>query len=174
MKRVSFLNRPFLILGFLLAGLSGIAQEKAADDLSTIDGTITALYDVISGPAGERDWDRLRSLCTEHVRFNITGKRPDGKEVYMVNTLDDYIEKSGPLFLKKGFYETETGRTVEQFRGMAMVFSAYESRFEPDQEPFDKGINNIQLIRKDGQWLVAHIIWTKATEEHPIPEKYRK
>ena len=33
------------------------------DDFTTIEGMMTALYDVISGPAGQpRDWDRFRSI----------------------------------------------------------------------------------------------------------------
>ena len=31
-------------------------------DVDTVDHIVAAVYDVISGPAGQRDWDRFRSL----------------------------------------------------------------------------------------------------------------
>ncbi len=35
----------------------------------TIGGMVDVLYDVISGPAGTRDWDRMRSLFTPDARM---------------------------------------------------------------------------------------------------------
>jgi len=32
------------------------------EDVATLDRIITAMYESISGPRGERDWDRIRSL----------------------------------------------------------------------------------------------------------------
>src|SRR5437868_3729856 len=36
--------------------------EAKPEDVDTIDHVMAATYDVISGPAGERDWNRFRSL----------------------------------------------------------------------------------------------------------------
>src|ERR1700676_3890566 len=35
------------------------------DDVKSVESLLAALYDVISGPAGERDWNRFRSLFTK-------------------------------------------------------------------------------------------------------------
>src|SRR5712692_10126116 len=48
-------------------------------DVATMDSTIGALYDVISGPAGKRDWDRFRSLFISGARLIPTGPRPTGE-----------------------------------------------------------------------------------------------
>ena len=54
----------------------------AAADVSSIDGIVAALYDVISGPAGQsRNWDRMRTLFIPEGRLIATGKRPDGTAV---------------------------------------------------------------------------------------------
>ncbi len=39
------------------------------DDVKSMDAILAALYDVISGPAGKRDWDRLRSLFHPNARM---------------------------------------------------------------------------------------------------------
>ena len=44
------------------------AVAAAPNDVKSIDAIVAAVYDVISGPAGERDWDRLRSLFHSEAR----------------------------------------------------------------------------------------------------------
>ena len=52
------------------------AAEK---DVASIDAIMAALYDVISGPAGQaRDWNRLRSLFVPTARMMPVGVRPNG------------------------------------------------------------------------------------------------
>ncbi|MGH9463690.1 MAG: hypothetical protein ACRD1X_21010 [Vicinamibacteria bacterium] len=63
---------PLIVLAVLGGSASPIAgrvavqvpasREVLAADVGSIDAIIGALYDVISGPAGDRDWDRMRSL----------------------------------------------------------------------------------------------------------------
>ena len=48
-------------------------------DVATEDAIMAALYDVISGPAGQqRDWDRMRSLFQAGARLIPTFKAQDG------------------------------------------------------------------------------------------------
>src|SRR5438477_11273001 len=49
-------------------------------DVASIDSMIAALYDVISGPLGARNWDRFRSLFIPGLRLMTTGGRPTGEE----------------------------------------------------------------------------------------------
>jgi len=43
-------------------------------DVASIDAILAALYDVISGPAGQtRNWDRMRSLFVPGARLNHPG-----------------------------------------------------------------------------------------------------
>ncbi len=51
-------------------------------DVGSIDAILSAVYDVISGPAGKkRDWDRMRSLFIPGARLIPTGPRPGGVTV---------------------------------------------------------------------------------------------
>ena len=53
----------------------GAWPEADPADVESIDAIIAALYDVISGPIGEkRDWDRFRSLFVPDARLIPTGQ----------------------------------------------------------------------------------------------------
>ena len=63
---------------------------------------------------------------------------------------------------------------TEQYGDMVHVFSTYESRREEKGEVFSRGINSIQLVKKDGRFWIVNIMWNSETKENPIPEKYLK
>ena len=60
-------------------------------------------YDVISGPAGDRDWNRLRSLFVPQARFTQTAKAPDGSVVINLLGVDDFVAMAGDVFKKEPF-----------------------------------------------------------------------
>ncbi|MEM6644670.1 MAG: hypothetical protein AAF730_00305 [Bacteroidota bacterium] len=142
-------------------------------DVASIEAIITSLYDSISGPAGEeRDWDRFRSFFHPEARLIPTGK-VQGQVGVVPLGVDAYIERAKPAFLNSGFYEVETSRKVETYGYMTHLFSTYEARLEEDAEPFDRGINSIQLLHDGTRWWIMSIFWnSEATVGEPIPEMY--
>ena len=144
-------------------------------DVATMDSVIAALYDVISGPAGKRDWDRFRSLFIPGARLIPTGVRPTGEAGSRVMTVEDYAQRNGPFFEKNGFFEREAARRTEAFGNIAQVFSTYESRHAKDEaRPFQRGINSIQLMNDGKRWWIVTVFWQGEDEKHPLPEKYLK
>jgi len=143
-------------------------------DVESVDAIINSLYNVISGPAGEkRNWDRMRTLFITEGKLMATGKRPDGTTTKRVMTLEDYITTSGPNLEKNGFFEREIGRTKEQYVGVVHLFSTYDSkRTMEDEKPFMRGINSIQLWNDGKRWWIVSILWQSETPDNPIPEKY--
>jgi hypothetical protein len=143
-------------------------------DVASIDAIIAAVYDVISGPAGKkRDWDRMRSLFAPGARLIPTGPRPGGGYGSRALSVDDYIQRSSPLFEKEGFYEREASRQADMFGQIAHVFSTYESRHSPDDaKPFQRGINSIQLMNDGKRWWIMTIFWQGEDEKNPLPAKY--
>ena len=143
-------------------------------DVESIDAILGALYDVISGPAGQaRDWDRFRSLFAPGARLIPTSQQPDGSRAMMVWTPNEYAERAGPGLERNGFFEREIGRTTEQFGQLAHVFSAYDSkRSAQDATPFARGINSIQLRNDGTRWFVVTIFWDSERPGQPIPAKY--
>ena len=150
-------------------------QQPAAKpgDVDTIDHIMAATYDAISGPAGDRDWDRFRSLFYKDARLIPSGRRPDGTIGAHSVSVEDYIERAKPIFLKEGFYERAVSNKVEEFDHMAEVWSVYESRHNrDDKKPFQRGINSFHLINEGKRWWVLTIYWEGEDEGHPIPSKY--
>jgi len=145
-------------------------------DVKSIDAIIAALYDVISGPAGQtRNWNRMRSLFLPEGKLVATGQRPAGEIVKRVLTVDDYITASGPVLEKNGFFEKEINRKAEVYGHIAHCFSTYESRKTiSDAQPFMRGINSIQLFNDGKRWWLLSVFWQPETNELPIPKEYLK
>ncbi|UCF39396.1 MAG: hypothetical protein JSU96_11835 [Acidobacteriota bacterium] len=152
-------------------------EQAAADraDVESIDAIVKAVYDVISGPAGEkRDWDRFRSLFLPEARLIPSGPRKEGEGIgCQVLSPEDYIKRSSPYLEAEGFFEQEIHRTVDQFGSVVHAFSSYESRHRlDDAEPFARGINSFQLFYDGNRWWIVTIYWTSERPDLPIPAKY--
>lgn len=168
-----------LLVATPLASAVGQVQPQGRDsvppakpqDVQSVDAIITALYDVISGPAGQkRDWDRFRSLMLPGARLIPTGMRQDGARGARVLTAEDYIRLSGSRLEEMGFFEREIGRKEERFGSVVHAFSAYDSkRTAADEKPFARGINSIQLFYDGKRWWVATIMWDSERPDNPIP-----
>ena len=153
------------------------ATTPAADpkDVATMDSIVAAVYDVISGPAGQkRNWDRFRSLFVPGARLIPTGHNPQTGEVASrVRTPEEYITRSSPLLEQNGFFEREISRRMERFGNIAHIFSTYESRHRPDDEkPFARGINSIQLMNDGKRWWIVTIFWQAEDGKNPLPAEY--
>src|ERR1700722_18656978 len=49
--------------------LSARVPSAKPDDVKSLDSILIAIYDVISGPPGDRDWNRFRSLFVPEARL---------------------------------------------------------------------------------------------------------
>lgn len=169
-----------LLLFVLLFCISpaGFAQQDSipaqTKDVESPTAIVAALYDVISGPAGQkRNWPRMRTLFLPEGKMIATGVRPTGQATKRVMNVEDYINSSGPYLEKEGFYESEIGNKTEQFGNIVHVFSTYESKHKADDEkPFMRGINSIQLWNDGKRWWIVTVLWQAENKDTPIPSKY--
>ena len=156
-----------------------MAQTKEANpaDVSSVEAIMKAVYDVISGDAGQaRDWARFRTLFHKDARMIPSGKNKDtGVTGATTMTTEDYIKRVDAAFLKDGFHEREITRHVDQYGNIAQAFSSYESfRKKDDKKPFMRGINSFQLMFDGKRWWVINIFWQSETPEYPVPKEYLK
>ncbi|MGI8884889.1 MAG: hypothetical protein ACR2IA_11680 [Pyrinomonadaceae bacterium] len=153
-------------------------KEANPADVSSIDRIMKAVYDVISGDAGQkRDWDRFRTLFHKDARMiPTTGKNPNtGLIAARVLSPEEYITRSSPFMEKEGFFEREIARRTDVYGNIAQVFSTYESfHKKDDKKPFARGINSFQLLNDGKRWWVVTIYWQGETPENPIPKEYLK
>ncbi len=184
-KRHMLLRHALLcLLVLLLTVPSAMAQTEPdstetppqanPEDVASVDAIITALYDVISGPAGQaRDWDRFRSLATPTCQLIPIQRRQDGSPQHLMMTVEQYIERAGPYLEQNGFFEKESARKVERYGNLVHAFSTYDSfRTAEDTEPFQRGINSIQLLYENDRWWIANIAWQPEWQDLPIPTAY--
>ena len=155
------------MIALLLAAAA--APQVPASDLAGIDAAIRGVYDVISGPAGQkRDFDRMRTLFAPGATLKAIG--PKGLHG---GSLEDYISRNKDVLEQKGFTERELGRRTEVWGGLATAWSAYDGR-TADGSFHERGINSFQLVKTDGKWLVASILWQEETPANPLPRNLIK
>jgi len=152
------------MIGALMLLAGAAAQPAANADLAEIDKAVHAVYDVISGPPGQkRDFDRMRALFAPGATLKAIG--PKGLRG---GTVEDYITRNSAILEKEGFTERELGHRVELWGNLATVWSSYDGR-TANGSFHERGINSFQLVKVDGKWLVASILWQEETPAFPLP-----
>ena len=148
-------------------GLSSRVPAPKPDDVKSLDSILHAIYDVISGPAGDRDWNRFRSLFVPEARLTSNTRR-DGGPVRLLD-VEGFASGAGNYFKTHPFYESAIVSRVQKFGNIAQVFSSYESRTAPTEKPFARGVNSIQLFNDGSRWWVLSILWDEESPANPLP-----
>lgn len=147
--------------------LSSRVPPAKPDDVKSLDSILVAVYDVISGPAGDRDWNRFRSLFVPEARLTSATRKNGGP--VRLRDVDGYARGAGGYFKTHAFYESAVANRVQRFGNIAQVFSSYASRKAPDEKPFARGVNSIQLFNDGTRWWVLSILWDEETRANPLP-----
>jgi hypothetical protein len=142
------------------------------EDVKSIDSILAALYAVISGPAGDRDWERFRSLFLVQGRLTSSTLNADGSTRVHPMGVEDYAKGAGGYFAGHAFYESPIVNRVETFGNVSQVFSSYESRHAPGEAPFARGINSIQLLNDGTRWWIVSILWDQERSDNPLPKEF--
>ena len=151
------------------------APTNAANpkDVQSLDAIVAAIYDVISGPPGARDWNRFNSLFAKDARLiAVRVPKAGGKPDLAVMTPSDYAERGGKYFLEHGFFEHELSRKTDSYGAMTHIYTTYESRETKDGKPIDRGINSMEFFFDGERWWCVEIYWDSERPGNPIPEKY--
>jgi hypothetical protein len=143
-------------------------------DVDSPDAIIGAVYNVISGPAGQkRDWDRMNSLFYPGARLIRTKVNKEGGMSADSFSVQEYIERASKYFEKNGFTEREVARRTEKWANILQAFSTYESRHDvKDAVPFARGINSIQLFFDGTRWWILTIYWQEEGSANPLPAEF--
>jgi len=141
-------------------------------EVETIEGVVRGLYEAISfrDPAAI-DWARVRSHMAPDAQ--LIRVLPGSIERM---TIDSWIDGFRAL-IENGtlptFWEGEIARRIDRLGDIAQVFSTYEARpRREDPRVLWRGINSVQLYRRDGRWWVSSILWTRESEAARIPPEY--
>jgi hypothetical protein len=72
---------------------------------------------------------------------------------------ESYIQRVEPIFAVENFWERETNRETKTTGRIAHVLSHYESLRDPNEQPFERGTNSIQLFHDSTRWWIVSIMW---------------
>jgi len=160
-----------LVFASWLTNEKPAAPRPAADpaDVASIDAIVRATYEVISGDAGPRNWNRFQSLFFTGGAMGAIAATPAGPQ-FKPMTPEAYQKGNAPFFQQSGFYEEELKRNVRQFGNVAMVESAYQFRLEKGGKVEQRGINYFTLVRSGGRWWITSLVWQDETKDLPLPK----
>jgi hypothetical protein len=155
---------------------------KNPGDADTVDHLVASLYDVVSGPAGQRDWDRFRALFLPDGRLGwivpesaATKDKPARKGDAFLLTPDMFMQQNDPYFKTHGFFERSIGKRVEEFGNLVEVWSTKESRdAKDDAQPSSRGIDSFQIVHVRGRFWIASLLFDDERPGVTLPEKYLK
>ena len=158
-----------MIPHLLAAAALAAAPPPTKADLAGIDAAIRGVYEVISGPPGQkRDFDRMRSLFAPGATMKAIG--PKGLHG---GSVEDYIARDKDILEREGFTERELGRRLQVWGGLATAWSSYDGR-TANGSFHERGINSFELVKIDGKWMIASILWQEETPDNPLPRDLSK
>jgi hypothetical protein len=157
-----------------------LQAQPRASDVATPEAVVTALYASIVKPIGGYfDWPRMRHLFRPSARMYPNPQQTRG--VARELTVDQFVAwidsgwvnapKGGPN--DHGFAESQVNVKFERFGDIAHAFSTYEKGFMDDKVVRGRGINTIQLIRRDDRWWIVSIAWDEERPGQVVPPEYR-
>lgn len=183
--------KPYAFLGFCIVavgvfGATGRAAQAQAGvqakavpvavppvarpaDVSSPQAVVAALYAVLSGPAGQRDWDRFRSLFLPGALIQAAAPGRGGGVRMIKLTVEEYIRQDDGYYRRNDFYEHELGQRVERYGNIAQVFSAYELLHAPGGAAFQRGIEGCNLIFDGQRWWFVNLLDETETPSNPLP-----
>ena len=173
-EQLQSVQMPPQVPMFTASGLAAKVPAAKPEDVKSMEAILAAIYDVISGPAGGRDWNRFRSMFLPQARFTEVATGPDGANMVIPWSVDEFVRDAGEIFSKEPFYEKAIVNRPQSFGNITQVFSSYESRHSPADKPFERGINSIQLLNDGTRWWVISILWDTERAGNRLPAKFRK
>jgi len=141
-----------IVLALLLAACASTppALPQPGSPRFDVEATVLAAYNVVSGPAGRRDWRQFKELFTADGRVVVNGQSM---------TPDDFQKSVNDELQKTGLFERPVATRVDVAGNIAQVWSRYEARHATtDAQPFARGTRGFQLIKNGDRWMILSIM----------------
>jgi len=165
------------ILCLVIASLitTGPAYAQAPSSaVETPQGVVRELYRLVCVDKGgpPTDWDAVRNLFIPEAVIFLRVSKEASSVFTLQGWIDDFVawdEKA--RVAERGFSEAVVRMDPIVFRDIANVFVLYDAALADSDHPPTRGVDCIDLIRKDGRWWIASIVNDLPTPEHPVPQR---
>lgn len=132
---------------------------------AALDRLIHEMYAQVSFEPGERpDWRRQREIFAPGAR--LVRINDDGVFEFTIEQYERDFERMIASGAMPSFWEAEIWRDTFILGNMASVLSAYEARRSRAGEVMHRGVNSIQLFRRErsdepDRWWISAMIWRR-------------
>jgi len=143
---------------------------------ATPEDVVRELYRLVCVDVGqESDWEAVRNLYLPQAVIVLRVSK-DASQVFDVQGwIDDFKTWDEKARVKeRGFSEKIVTLKPRVFRDIANVFVLYEARIHDSDKPPTRGIDSIELVKKDGRWWIAAITNDLINADHPVPAELRE
>lgn len=183
-KRNHFLNvsKLLMVLMTLTTAVVGNPTTKTSEkqevkptqDVSSPRAIVSAFFASGSGPAGPRDFERMRSLFAPSARVITIRRSQNGPATPLTRTIDEYIEEARKWLESNGNFEAVKKVWMEQYANLAHVFCSFEARKSPNEEVSFRGVGSFQLLWDGNRWWILTAYWQGERSDEPLPDRYRE
>ena len=137
--------------------------------MNELDSVIARMYAGVCFEPGDRpNWsteDEIFAPGARRVRINA-----DGVFDFALASSLKYVDRMIDSGEMPSFWEGEIWRETRLFGDMAHVLSAYETRRTRNGRLLNRGVNSIQLFRREGRWWISAMIWRREGKNVVIPD----
>jgi len=119
-----------------------------------------ALYEVISAPHDQRDWDAVRPLFHPRATMVRTGLDETGQPFALAMSHDEYIANATELLAGVRFNEIELRQESTVFGNVARLASVYQYSYKSETaNSSGQGVNFFNLINEGDGWKIMNMVW---------------
>ncbi len=132
------------------------AMPPLCRDGTSADDAVTAVYDLVSVPAGGGwDWERIGALFVDQGLF-VTMMPREGDALMSKADLSALRAQTEAAYAKSGFIEREYRRETRVLGDIASIYSSfYITTPRSADRPLARGLHHFQLVRAAGCWRIV-------------------
>lgn len=171
--------KALALVGVTLLALVPHASAAQVRGAGSIDSAMTELYASVTRVPGKPfAWERLRAIMWPGAIMLPQARQRQGSgDVMNVDSFIAWIDGGTTPIIgtpnDQGFFERQTNLVVDQYGDIAQAFTTYEKGPYEPRRIIARGINTVQLVRREGRWYVLSITWDEENSGGPLPAKYR-
>ncbi len=170
-------NSWLLLVAAVLLNLAFCPAVPAEDDAKTeAEKVVAELYSLVTMEPGMLpDWDAVRPLFLDEAVVVLRSSRTAMTVFDLEGWIQDFKDAIDKWDMStRGFEEKLLRMKTLVFGDIAHCFAVYRAGFMSDENlPTNVGVDSIQLIRREGKWLIVSIVNEVELPGVPLPDELK-